>query len=248
LPAFPGGIDVVGFTPDGRVLAAGSRRRLRVYDPDRNTVLAERDSPIPIRAFRPSADGHRLIAIPTTQTPLPPVLWDLENYRVIAQLEGHIGQVFSVRFVRGDRELLSAGTDGVARLWDGVTGRLRQTYFGSSVFLLDAVLDPDGSMVVTAGSDGVLRFWDASSGRMIWTLRAHNSAISGIHFEGTDIVTRGFTGEMARWKLSKVPSSQDLVRMIGRVVRCLPMRFDEDTGGLVEQHQQCEIAIGSTPN
>jgi hypothetical protein len=82
---------------------------------------------------------------------------------------------------------------------------------------------------------------------MIWTLRAHNSAISGIHFEGTDIVTRGFTGEMARWKLSKVPSSQDLVRMIGRMVRCLPIRFEEDTGGLVKQ-QQCEIAIGSTPN
>jgi WD40 repeat protein/serine/threonine protein kinase len=248
LSVFPGGSDVVGFTPDGRVLAAGSRRQLRVYDPERNALLAELEAPVPIRAFRSSSDGHRLITIPTTKTPLPPVLWDLGSYRIIAKLEGHQGQVFSVRFVNGDRELLSAGTDGAARLWDGMTGRLRQTYFGSSGFLLDAVLDPDGSTVVTAGSDGVLRFWDPSSGRMIWTLHVHGSIISGVHFEGIDIVTRGFNGELARWRLPKVPASQDLVRMIGRVVPCLPFRFDEDTGRLVKQDQECKTAMDSTPH
>ena len=221
------------------MLAAGSRRQLRVYDLDHRAVVAELDSLIPIRSFRLSADGHRLITIPTIRALASPVLWDMENYRVIARLEGQIGQVFSARFVRRDREILTAGADGVARLWDGTTGRLRQTYFGSSIFVLDAVLDPEGSTVVTAGGDGVLRFWDAFSGRMLWALRAHKSSISGVHFQGPDIVTRALTGEVARWTLSTVPSLQGLVHKVAGVVDCFRLRFDEDTGGLVEQPQSC---------
>jgi hypothetical protein len=45
-----------------------------------------------------------------------------------------------------------------------------------------------------------------------------------------------------------VPSSQDLVRMIGRVAPCLPFRFDEDSGRLVKQDQECKTAMDSTPN
>ena len=239
----PGGIDAIGLLPDGRVVAAGAHGHLRVYDPERRLVLADLALPpgTYVRAFRVSADSRRLIAIAKTGTPVPPTLWDLEHYRLAGTLVGHKGLVFSARFVRGDREILTAGTDGVARLWDGVTGQPRQTYFGSAQYLLDATLAPDGATVVTAGGDGVLRFWDAPSGRMIWTLRAHQSAITGLHFEGSDLVTRSFTGEVARWSLAKPPPSQDFVGMIDRYLRCLPMRFDEDTGGLVEQQATCEV-------
>ena len=192
-----------------------------------------------------SADSHRLITIAKTGTPVPPVLWDLEHYRIMGTLDGHKGLVFSARFVRDDREILTAGTDGAARLWDGMTGQLRQTYFGSSQFLLDAVLAPDGSMVVTAGGDGVLRFWDVSTSRRLWTLRAHKAAITGLHFEGSDIVTRSFTGEVSRWSLATPPVSQDFVGLIDRYRRCLPLRFDADTGGLVEQNATCDISSGS---
>jgi WD40 repeat protein len=53
---------------------------------------------------------------------------------------------------------LTTGGDGTARLWDGTTGRLRQTYRGGSCFLADATLAPDGSMVVAGDADGLLRF------------------------------------------------------------------------------------------
>lgn len=239
LPQVPGGIDVVGFTPDGRVIAATSRGRLQVLDPGRHLILADLGLPAGtrVRSFRMSADGHRLITIAETGTPMPPVLWDLERYRIIAPLIGPKGLVFSARFVAGDRKILTAGGDGIARLWDGVTGQLQQSYFGSSSYLLDAALGPDGSTVVTAGGDGVLRFWDVATKRMLWTLRAHTSAISGVHFEGTEIVTRSFLGELSRWRISP----QDLAGASERYMRCLPLRFDDDTGGLVEQEAACDI-------
>ncbi|HEY0986436.1 MAG TPA: WD40 repeat domain-containing protein [Kofleriaceae bacterium] len=237
LPRLPTGIDALVLTPDRRLIVAGPRGNLRVYDSDRSVVVAQIESPIRVRAFRLSADGQHLIALPQGGPQDVAVLWDLAQYRLVAKLEGNIGHVFSARFVRGDREILTAANDGSLRLWDAMTGRPRQRYLGNDQYLFDAVLDPDGSTIVAAGSDGILRFWDAASGRMLWTLRAHRLAITGVHFDGDDIVTRGSTGDVSRWKVSKLPS----IEGIDRAARCLPLRFDEDTGGLVEQESPCDI-------
>ncbi|HSR98371.1 MAG TPA: hypothetical protein VLM79_15040 [Kofleriaceae bacterium] len=77
----------------------------------------------------------------------------------------------------------------------------------------------------------MLRFWDTVTGRMIWAFRAHRFGLAGIHFEGNDIVTRGFTGEISKWRIPEPPPQE----AIERIVRCLPLRFDEESGDLVEQ-------------
>jgi WD40 repeat protein len=187
---------------DGRIVAADARSRLRVYDTDGN-VIALLPVPTRVMSVRPSPDGLRLITIPSYAGKTgPPVLWDLERYRLVAQLDGHIGRVFSARFVASGQILTVAG-DGTARRWDATTGRLGQTYRGGSRFVADAVLDPTGTVVVGGDADGILRFWDVSSGKLLWTLPAHKSHVIGIHFEGDDIVTRGFGGDVARWSLPK---------------------------------------------
>jgi WD40 repeat protein len=191
----------VQILPDGRVAAAAGNR-LRIYDPDRDTILAEFELQTRVRMLRTSSDGLRLIAIPSyTGKASPPTLLDLARYRIVAQLEGHVGRVFAARFV-GDA-IVTTGNDSAVRLWDGSTGRLRQTYRGSSRFFDDATLSTDGSIVVAGDADGLLRFWDAASGRPLWRLAVHESHVIGIRIEGDDIVTRGFSGEVSRWTLPK---------------------------------------------
>ena len=97
-------------------------------------------------------------------------------------------------------QILTAGADGTARLWDRSTGQLRQTYEGSARFLTDATL-VSNDLVVAGGADGFLRFWDTSNGRLLWMLQAHRSYVIGVHYEGSDLVTRGFAGDLARWAL-----------------------------------------------
>lgn len=63
-------------------------------------------------------------------------------------------------------------------------------------------------MIVGGGDDGLLRFWEAASARLLWTLPAHKSPLIALHFEGTDIVTRGFGGDVSRWT---VPGAQGIV-------------------------------------
>jgi WD40 repeat protein len=241
LAHLPAAVDVAGILPDGRVVVADARPRLGVYDATRRVRLAELDLPSRISGFRESSDGRRLLAIPPTGAVHPIVLCDMEHYQIVAKLDAHKAVVFSAKFVDGDRQILSAGTDGTARLWDAATGRLEKTFPRSSTYLMDAALDPTGELVVTAGGDGLLRFWDVSSARMIWTLRSNDARAEGVHFEGDDVVTRGFTGEIARWTLPRLPAGPELARTVERALRCLPLRVDDDTGELVEQSSHCDL-------
>jgi WD40 repeat protein/serine/threonine protein kinase len=211
LPLSAGGIDAAALLPDGRIVVADARKRLRVYATDHHTALADLPVPVRVGLLRLSEDGHRLVTIPSyLGEDAPPLLWDLERYRLVAELSGHVGRVFSARFVRGDHEILTVGGDGTACSWDATSGRLRNTYRGGLRYLADAALTPDGSMVVAGGGDGLVRYWDATTARQLWTMQAHKSAVIGIHFDGGDLVTRGDGGDVSRWTLPESPGTVEL--------------------------------------
>ena len=208
LPPSRAGVDAVAMLPDGRVVTADASARLRVIDPKRNVVLVDLGAPSRARLLRPSPDGTRLISISVRSKQSPPVLWDLKEGRLLTELQGHVGRVFSARFVVDGRQLLTAGRDGSARLWNATTGAHLKTFRGDTAFLVDAALSPDSTTVVAGGSDGLLKFWDAATGHLMWKLQAHTSYIVGVHYEGSDIVTRGIEGDVSRWTL---PGSHEVI-------------------------------------
>jgi WD40 repeat protein len=155
---------------------------------------------MPVRIMSLRRAGDRVVALPSyLGSAAAPLLIDLERYRVVARLGGHVGQVFSARWV-ADGRVITAGADGGARLWDGANGALLRTYQGGGRFLADATVTPDG-LVIGGDANGIVRFWDAASGAKLWTLQAHKSAVIRVYLDGEDIVTRGFAGEISRWRL-----------------------------------------------
>jgi WD40 repeat protein/serine/threonine protein kinase len=217
LPSSPGGIDAAGFLPDGRVVAADAKRRMRIYD-IAGTLLADREIRVRVRTLRMSADGRHLLLVPSfTGQAASPQLWDVAKYQAIADLaDQDQGQVYAARFTPGG-DILTACGDGAARLWDGATGRLRKVYHGGSRFLADVTLSADGTMLVGGGGDGMLRFWEAISARPLWTMPAHKSHLIGIRVEGEYVVTRGFSGDVSRWSF---PDPQRALDACGGHVRC----------------------------
>jgi WD40 repeat protein len=203
LPGFAAGVDAAGFLSGGRPVAAAGKQ-LRIYDAARGAVLAGLELPARVGILRGSPDGRRLVTMARwDDAPTPPALWDVERYRSIGPLVSHIGTVWSARFVRGGHEILTAGADRTVRSWDADGGRLLHTYRGSERFLVDADIDPEGAVIVATGGDGLIYFWDASNERPLWTLVGHEPEATGVHFEGGDLVTRGFAGDVARWTLPK---------------------------------------------
>jgi WD40 repeat protein len=209
------GIDAVELLSDGRVLASDAERHLRVYGPD-GAVLADLEMPARIVSLR--RNGSRVVALPSyIGEAAPPLLVALDHYRVIARMDAHVGLVFSARWVSGNR-LVTAGADGTARLWDGASGQLLRSYQGSSRFLADATLTQEG-MVIAGDADGKLHFWEADTGKKLWMLQAHKTAIIRIHVEGDDLVTRGFAGEVSRWRL---PTPEKVIAACGNRCAIVP--------------------------
>jgi WD40 repeat protein len=207
LSAASGGVDAAAILPDGRVVVADAHRRLRLYDATHNALLVDLETTTRVRMLRSSVDGIHLITIPRYDgRAAPPLLWDLDHDRLIAQLEGHTGRVFSARFTT--RGIVTVGGDGAVRLWRAETGRLLETYRSTSRFLADAVIDPDRAMIIASGSDGLVWFWDLPTRRLLWKLQAHRSHAIGLHFEGNALVTRGFAGDVSRWVL---PSPERII-------------------------------------
>lgn len=77
------------------------------------------------------------------------------------------------------------------------------------------MLSPDGAMVVAGGADGSLRFWDTTTGHQLWAQTVHRSYVIGIHFEGDEIVTRSFIGDVARWSMLQ-PISPGVIDNLAR--------------------------------
>ena len=228
-----GGVAALAFAPNGKLIATAPGR-LRAYT--LGGGVADLNISITARALRISSDGRRLLTLESVSQPKPILLVDLEQLRLIAELNGHNGRVFSARFVRDDHEVVTTGGDGIPRRWNAETGQLLKAYLEvSPLYVPDAILDPTGAITVTAGGDGWLRFVDAATGAVIWTLRATNAAektgLNGFHFEGGDLVVRSAVGQISRWRFREPPAPERLRELL----RCLPVRFDEVTGGLVDQ-------------
>jgi WD40 repeat protein len=200
LPAMAAGVDAVGLLADGRAVVADASHHLRVYD-QLGAIVGE--LVLPGRSsFLRETDGH-LVTVPIDPTyetkASSPTLIGLRTYTVIAQLDKHIGRVFSARWVRGHR-VLTAGMDGTARMWDGLTGAELQVFRSGARFLADATLRDDDTVIAT-GADGTVRFWEAGSGRLLWAMQAHRASIGVLHVDGNAFVTRAFDGEIAGWVL-----------------------------------------------
>jgi eukaryotic-like serine/threonine-protein kinase len=208
-----GRVDALVLLADGRAVISNEQRHLEFYAPD-GALLADLMMATRTMALRPHET--RVVAVPNyLETAAPPILLDLQNYKVVAELAGHVGNVNAVRWI-SDWRILTAGGDATVRMWDGASGRPLGTYHGGAKYLADATLLNE-SVVIAGDGDGVLWFWDLSTASRLWTMRAHESAIQSLHMQGDDLITRGLTAELSRWRL---PSAEQVIDECRRRPNC----------------------------
>ncbi len=144
-----------------------------------------------------SPDGKRIVTASRDGTAR---IWDSKDGVETAILKGHSRAVLTAEFSSDGTRVVTTSLDSTVRIWNTITG-IEEARIGDGQ-LDRAVLDPDGSIVVTMSdfASNVL-IWDIAGSALIGSLEGHTATIASASFspDGDEIVTTSLDGTARIW-------------------------------------------------
>jgi WD40 repeat protein/serine/threonine protein kinase len=119
----------------------------------------------------------------------------------LLQVFVHQSDVNSVNFSADARWLVSASSDGTARVWDAHTGTALSPPLVHTGAVACASFSPDGGRVVSASLDHTARVWDARTGKPITAPLAHAREVLHAEFspDGRRVITASMDKTAQVW-------------------------------------------------
>lgn len=185
LKGFDDWVTSVAWSPDGKLLAAGSYDEVQLWDLDRKSVagtLKPRAGYVRSAAFSPDGKMLALAGYQNVQ------IWDVAAARRVKRIKGHSAYVTGVAFSPDGRLLATCGEDESIRLVDASSWEEVRSF--STEWPVNALaFSPDGSMLATAGGDetrvtkpGTVILWNVADGTQIAALPGHQRAAVAVAF------------------------------------------------------------------
>lgn len=225
-----GVVNDIIFSPDGNsVLTAGADSSVRIWDLEGHEVQRIELHKSKLSSIAISPDGNFLVTggrdqmamlIPRKKFASAPVSVKVASGLVsphygefthetesTIQLAGHKGSINAVAFSPDGARLITAGKDGLVRMWD-VHGKLVEDFPGQEMAVWSVMFSPKTgetasvATILTAGSDKIAKLWDMN-GRQLVQFVGHESMISCAIFspDGKYILTTSGDSTVRLWDL-----------------------------------------------
>lgn len=232
--AHPSAITSLSFSGDGKRLASGGFEPIaRVWTAA--TGQQELQLNVGARVAAVAIDPRGLI-IATASPDQPTTVWSAMDGEPLPQQPWTFGP-FPAWVTLGDKDahLLTAGADGLSRVWDWSTGKVKTVFQGHSGPVLMARFDAAERKVITAGQDHTARIWDVDTGQSLAVLRGHEREVTSAQFsaDGKSALTTSLDGSARIWA---VDSGREWVELTGHTDKLYTAAFSPDgrelaTGG-----------------
>jgi WD40 repeat protein len=172
-------ISMVGFSPDGRLLASADESRIRLWDPVTGACKQTLNGAGRCQRFVFSPDGRQLASWGRAYWI---ALWDPLSGVCTRELESkQASETDTVAFSPCSRWLAAACHHAV-RVWDAATGELTQEmYTGRGFDVLSLAFSPDGRWLVFPHHSQVM-VWDLETRALAHTLKGHDQSVRWVAF------------------------------------------------------------------
>lgn len=156
-------VRALAYSPDGAtLLAAGEDGTVNLWDTNSGAnqlhIIAHGRG---VTWADLSPDGNRILSASFLAGVAS--TWSAINGAALATLN-HGSIIQDLAFGPDNRSVATAGSDGVVRVWDAVSGELLAVLEGHSDLVWTVAFSPDGEELVTASQDGTARIWQLSAG------------------------------------------------------------------------------------
>jgi WD40 repeat protein len=192
----------VTFSPDGKLLAAGSPdNAVQIFDVEHRSLakrfVGHTDSVLSI-AFSP--DQKDLMTGSRDKTA---IVWELTSGEKRFALPPQPGNIASVAWSPDGKTLATGCSTGTCHLWRAETGALLRTRLAHQGGVNKVVFSPDGKLLATCGEDRLVTLWDVATGEPLETFACHAGPTICLWFspDGKSFATVGRGGEAKLWSV-----------------------------------------------
>jgi WD40 repeat protein len=161
-------VTALAYSPDGKLLAAGGYRAVRILNPEDGALLHALPGPSDqVLSVAWSSDGKRLAAAGgVSGTSGEVCVWDVPAsgaWPKPRELRGHADTVYAVAWRPNAAEVLTASLDKTARIWDAGTGATVKVLKDHVDSVLGGAYSPDGKWLATGSLDRTVKLYDAAT-------------------------------------------------------------------------------------
>jgi len=208
------------FNPDNtKIVSGGGDNTAKIWRVSDGECLNTLEHPDKARTV--TCNGHWLA---TASDDKIVRLWDINNGKLIKELEGHTDRVWPVSFSSDGQKLASAGEDKTIKIWDVVKGQCVSTLpAGGKVYVV--VFSSNCRIVVSGSDDNTVKIWDIYQEKCLKTLTGHASTVLSvaISLDGQILASSNEDETIRLWNVNtgkplmtlKVPKPYDGMNITG---------------------------------
>jgi uncharacterized protein with WD repeat/mono/diheme cytochrome c family protein len=198
-------IGSLAWRPDGKMLALGLYKEVRLTDPESGkTVATLAGHAQEVRALAFSPDGKLLAAaggLPARSGEVK--IWDVEKRTELRTIHGHQDCIYAIAFSPDGRTLATSSYDKLIMLWDAASGNEIRTLKDHIDAVYALAFTPDGKRLISGAADRTVKVWDAGSGERLYTMSEPLDGLNTIALDptGARVAAGGLDKTIRIWQL-----------------------------------------------